>query len=81
MTTLREWAPQEFAQSFDDVPAFRHADVEVVTEYGYGSDEKWKHWPGTHKNVQNWCILANGYAVGWNENPSIGWNFPMVKMK
>jgi hypothetical protein len=81
MTTLREWAPHEFAEQFTDLPSFRHADVEVVTEYGYGSDEKWKQWPGTHKNVQNWCVLANGYAVGWNENPSIGWYFPMVKIK
>jgi hypothetical protein len=79
MTTLREWAPQEFEQSFYDVPSYRHADVEVVEEYGY--NEVNRRWPGPHKNVMNWCVLANGYAVGWNENPSLGWSFPMIKMK
>jgi hypothetical protein len=79
MMKLRDWAPIEFEQSFYDTRAFQYADVEVVEEYGY--NEKWKPWPGTHKNVMNWCILKNGYAVGWNENPSVGWSFPVKKMK
>jgi hypothetical protein len=77
---LIEWAPQEFAAGiWDDTRSWKFRDVEVVEEYGYG--EKWKPWPGTHKNVMNWCVLANGYAVGWNENPSRGWSFPVVKVK
>lgn len=81
MTTLREWAPAEFETSFDDTPAFKFADVRVVEEYGMFEDEQWKRWPGAHKNVKNWCVLENGYAVGWNENDSRGWSFPMIKYR
>lgn len=82
MTTLREWAPQEFEQSFDDTRAYKYADVEVVKEYDmHGEENTWRRWPGPHKNVLSWCVLANGYAVGWNENESRGWSFPVVKMK
>jgi hypothetical protein len=77
--TLKEWAPAEFEQSFNDVRAYRYADVKVVEEFSMFEDDEWKPWPGTHKNVTSWCILENGYAVGWNENPSIGWSFPVVK--
>jgi len=76
---LIDWAPEEFAQSFDDTRAYRYCDVKVVSEHGWGEDNK--PWPGPHKNVMNWCVLENGYAVGWNENPSRGWSFPVVKMK
>lgn len=75
---LIDWAPEEFAQVFDDTQAYRYRDVEVVSEHGYGEDGL--AWPGTHKNVTNWCVLANGYAVGWNENPSRGWSFPVMKV-
>jgi len=37
-------------------------------------------WPGTHKNVMTWWALEDGYAVGWNESPSIGWSFPSLKL-
>ena len=75
---LIDWAPEEF-ENYSDGRAYKYRDVEVVVEYGYGHQSK--RWPGPHKNVHNWCILANGYAVGWNENPSTGWSFPVVKMK
>lgn len=84
MTTLIEWAPQEFASTFNDIRAFKFKDVKVIKEYdmlGDDWEQTWKTWPGTHKNVMSWCILENGYAVGWNENPSRGWNFPVIKMK
>ena len=81
MTTLAKWAPQEFLEQFDDVPSFKYRDVEVVKEYSmYEEDGSWKSWPGAHKNVTSWCLLENGYAVGWNETPSVGWAFPMIKM-
>lgn len=43
----------------------------------------WLSWQefGTHKNVGNWWLTDNGYAVGFNENPSIGWSFPIIKLK
>ena len=81
MSKLIDWAPVEFAQSFNDTRAFKFADVKVVEEFSMFDSDTWKSWPGAHKNVMNWCILENGYAVGWNENDSRGWSFPVVKMK
>ena len=82
---LRDWLPQEFFGGlFDDSRANKFLDVEVAEEYHmYHLDGKmnWRSWPGRRKHVMNWCVLANGYAVGWNENPSVGWSFPVIKMK
>ena len=66
--------PEEFARYHTDERAHRYADVEVVSEYRFG-------WPGPQKNVHYWVELENGYAVGWNENPSRGWSFPVVRVK
>lgn len=84
MKTLLDCMPYEFEQSFDDTPAYKNKDVEVVAEHCMHDDDgsrPWKRWPGIHKNVTYWVELANGKAVGWNENPSKGWSFPVVKMK
>lgn len=71
---LRDFLPNEAL----DFPAIRKmADVAVVEEYGFGA--KPGRWPGPQKNVSSWCVLANGKAVGWNENPGTGWSFPVVK--
>lgn len=35
-------------------------------------------WPGKEKNVYWWYKLANGKMVGFNENPSRGWSFPVI---
>lgn len=72
---LRDCVPHEFFKEFTDTRAFKMLDVEVVETV------KNKPWIGTHKNVYVWWRLANGYAVAWNENPSIGWSFPVVKIK
>lgn len=73
-TTLAQWAPREFLEGeYHNTRAFKFKDVEVVEECIFG-------WPGDHCNVINWVKLANGYAVGWNENPSRGWAFPVVKL-
>lgn len=50
-------------------------DVEVVEEVdgclpGQG-------WPGHERNVMWWYKLVNGQIVGFNENPSRGWTFPV----
>jgi len=60
---LIDWAPQEFTQGkWADGHAWKFRDAEVVSEHGWAEDSN--PWPGTHKNVMNWCVLANGYAVG-----------------
>tara|TARA_R100001163_G_scaffold26401_1_gene21471 strand:+ start:3292 stop:3789 length:498 start_codon:yes stop_codon:yes gene_type:complete len=39
------------------------------------------NFPFTHKNIRRWVILEDMTAVGFNENPSIGWSYPTKKMK
>ena len=60
----------------------RHLDVEIVKEFSMKDGAPWFSWQqfGTHKNVRYWYLLENGYAVGFNENASIGISFPVKKL-
>ena len=73
--TLKDVLPREFA-GYVDTPAYRLRDVEVVARHDVY--EGGKRWPGTHRNVVFWYELANGNAVGWNENVAVGWSFPVL---
>lgn len=75
MATLREVLPHEFMIEYTDTRAYKLRDVEVVAEH----DGSAKRWPGRERNVLNWYVLASGHAVGWNENPSRGWSFPVIR--
>ena len=83
MTTLKDVLPAEFTQDHE-TPAFRHRDVAVMATYSTlwrpDGTRDWKPWPGKHRNVQNWYVLANGRAVGWNEGPQ-GWSFPVIRYR
>lgn len=77
---LKEHLPHEFMGcEYDKARARKFADVMVTRKHESG--ENCEPWPGTHKNVFVWFVLENGYAVALNENPSIGWSFPVVKLK
>lgn len=70
--------PYEFrGGEYDNSKAMKFADIEVIKEY----DTFKKPWIGKHKNVHVWFILANGYAVGFNESPARGWSFPVIRYK
>jgi hypothetical protein len=76
--TLREVMPKEFmGPEYDDAPARKWADVEVIAEYD--ATNRTQRWPGKHKSVFYWCALKNGRAVGFNENPGKGWSFPCIR--
>lgn len=81
--TLKDVMPGELIdRDCDKTRAYKMKDVVVVKEHCSMIDqEEFKFWPGTHKNVYFWVVLENGNAVGWNENPSRGWSFPVIKMK
>ncbi len=79
--TLRDWVPPEFFNEHHKSPAARFLDVEIVEEISGEEALSEKAWPGRHINVFQWCRLTNGYGVGFNENPSRGWSFPVVKLK
>jgi hypothetical protein len=74
---LRDVVPSQFLDSYSDVPAYRLLDVEVTAKMD-GRDYR---WPGRHKNVLIWWKLADGHCVGWNENPSVGWAFPVARWR
>lgn len=76
MNLLRHEVPREFFQEFMDTPAARLLNVEVLERRGPP-----QRWPGKHKHVSTWWILANGRCVGWNENPSRGWSFPVARWR
>jgi len=37
-------------------------------------------FPFSHKFIYVWWILEGGVAIGWNENPSRGWSFPVKRV-
>jgi hypothetical protein len=74
MKLLKDCVPEEFIDDYQDTKAFKFLEIGVKKEHEN------KVFPGKHKNVHVWWELENGYAVGWNENPSIGWSFPVVKL-
>jgi hypothetical protein len=71
---LKDCLPYE-AYDFPNVN--KYADLEVVEKHQSFN----KRWIGKHKNVHVWFVLENGYAIGWNENPAIGWGFPVERYK
>jgi hypothetical protein len=73
---LRDWLPFDYVNATISGNINKHLD-DVVT---VAHDGREKRWPGKHKNVLNWCELATGFIVGWNESPSIGWAF-IIKRK
>ena len=79
--TLSEAMPYEFSNSgeFYEEKSYKFKDVNVIWENPILNGD-YKSWPGKHKNVHFWVILENGYAVGWNENPSKGWSFPLIRL-
>ncbi len=71
--TLIDFTPHEFT-TYQDSKAWKFRDVKVIREV----DGTVEGFPGKHKHVYTWWELENGYAVGWNENPAIGWSFPVI---
>jgi len=72
--TLRNTLPYD-GNIYDTDPAFKYLDINVIHVFdGYAT-----RWPGKHKNVTAWYLLANKRIVAWNENLNTGWSFPMMK--
>ena len=77
MKKLIDWIPLDARW---EQHLHKYFECEVVKEYKQGF-RGWLRWPGKHKNVMNWCVLSNGKAVGFNENPAVGWSFPVITYK
>ena len=76
MPKLIDVLPYEFETDFRDTQAFKYADLNILLEV----DGTTYSWIGKHQNVLNWYILENGICIGWNENISRGWSFPVKKL-
>lgn len=79
MKTLKEHLPHEFLRGeYENTRAYKLRD-KLVQRCVDGNVES---WPGPQKNVFWWYILEDGVTcVGFNENPSRGWSFPVYKLK
>lgn len=67
--------PEFLSGEYENTPAMKYAFTEVIASY-HSQDVP---WPGEHRYVAIWHVLANNKAVGWNENPRRGWSFPVIK--
>jgi len=79
---LRDVLPKEFsAEIAANGAAKKMLDVEVIAKHDAAKGELCEEWPGNHRYIYQWWELANGYAIGWNDNPGLGHSFPAVKMR
>lgn len=74
MSKLKDVVPQEFFIEYMDTRAAKYLEIDVVRKV----DGREEPWPGKEKNVMVYWELENGKLVGWNENPSRGWSFPVI---
>jgi hypothetical protein len=72
MKRVCDCLPNEALQDWDCVRSYWENEVTV---------EHKDKWPGPQKYVSYWIEIGNGLAIGWNENPSRGWSFPVIRMK
>lgn len=56
-------------------------NLKIIKDFALHYEDLWKSWPGKHKNVMYWYLLEGGICIGHNENPAIGWSFPIIKIK
>lgn len=45
-----------------------------------GKAELFAAWPGDHRHVRQWFLLANGRAVAVDEDPSGEWTCPVIDL-
>lgn len=75
---LADVLPPEFMNgAYEESPAMPYAFMPVLAKY----HKDQRPWPGTQRFVSVWFVLANGKAVGWNENPRLGWSFPVISYR
>lgn len=69
-------------ETFPDIDEFHPAAFKLINEPVKRLwDVSERMYPGQHKHVCFWAELANGRAVGFNENPARGYSFPVVRME
>jgi hypothetical protein len=75
---LSDALPYEFlGGEYTESKAYALRDEAVAARFHAGEHP----WPGRERYVSVWVRLTDGRAVGWNENPSRGWSFPVLSAK
>lgn len=83
--TLSEWIIKQGGEPTWFKSIERHLRAEVIKEVS--SVNNWDAYceelrtnaKFTQKHVYSFVVLDNGYAVGLNENPAIGFTFPVIR--
>jgi len=89
--TLRDWLPNEYNWSFEGTEAYKRIDKMLNKRVVFSYDSQTcdtkegqdyaRRCQFRRRYIYTFAVLDNGYAVGWNENPSIGWSFELAKVK
>jgi len=83
MELLSDWLPHDAYTHGLCVEKF--LNWEVVEKFGCGEKSISSNpHTFTHKNIYNYCIIKKGTkykTVGFNENSSIGWSFPVKSIR
>jgi len=59
----------------------RYGNKKVVCEHTRPLDnDNYQRWIGKHKNVHYWVELENNIAIALNENPAIGFSYPIKRI-
>lgn len=81
---LKDWISNIGPSSIDKC-AEKFLNIEIEKEYSsYPNFEEYisiirKNTKFKTKYTYSFVLLKNGWCVGWNENPSRGWSFPISK--
>ena len=86
--TLKDWLPPDFYPVWDVADWKRtekKVDCPLVAFVINSVDINWLGHPFKQKWIADWCLIKDVeskwfYAVGWNTNPSIGYNFPIKRL-
>lgn len=74
---LKNWIKPDYMVGWfkSDDKLIKHLDDKIVAVHSsYDVSPPFKH-----RNIHFWVELESGYAVGFNENPSSGWSYPIKR--
>lgn len=81
--TLRDCVYKDYQDGCTMGAAYKYLDTEVVgvAFFHYMKTGEVYPWPNfTHRHITGYYVLANGLAVGFNENPALGISFPVKRI-
>ncbi len=76
---LEEWMNKNriFLEDYDNV--ISHKDKQVLKYFSNDSNGK-SHFPKKYKYLDTWCIIEGNLAIGYNQNPSTGFELILYQL-